>query len=134
MAEFDGFQTWGDGDRDSIILTAAADSEGLAISYAGGLAATGADFIAGVTLHADASGVRTPLVKSGRPAKLRITTGQVIAVGDRLGIGATAGQFSKVANDAGTPYLAIARGTTTGSGVEYVAADLEYRGTIEPAP
>lgn len=134
MAEFDGFMTWGDDSRDSIILTAAALSEGLAINYAGGLAATASDYIAGVTLHADASGVRTPLIKSGHPAKLRITTGQVIAIGDRLGIGATAGQFSKVANDAGLPYLAIARGVTTGSGVEFVAADLEYRGTVEPAP
>lgn len=131
MADQEGYL---DLEFDKATLTATVVSEGVAIAYGGGLAATGANFVLGISQHKGVSGDVVGLVKRGSPAKLRVTLGQVLAVGDRLGIGATAGQFSKVAAAAGTGVLAISRGTTTGSGEEYVAADFDNSGFIEPAP
>ena len=117
--------------KDRATVTATIVSEGVAIAYNGGLAATNAVAVKGVSTHKAAINDVIDIVKLGMPTRLRITLGQVIAVGDPLGIGATAGQFSKITRGAGGGILAWSRGVTTGSGEEYVEADFCNLGFLD---
>lgn len=122
------------GDSDNIRVTPATPSEGLAIAYNGAFAAAGAARVFGVTRYSGVAGQNVAVLKEGYPIRLRIEPGEVLAIGDRIGVKGTNGRFGKVAADAGTGVLGTARQETTGNGTEFALCDFNAQGYVEPVP
>lgn len=117
--------------KDNIRVTPVTPSEGLAIGFDGAFAAAGAARIFGVTLHSGVADQNMAVAKQGLPIRLRIEPGEVLAVGDRIGVKGVAGRFGKVAAAALTGVLGTAREATTGSGTEFALCDFYSQGFSE---